>query len=108
MDGLHLDQATILQAVQRWSDDDRMAFLHAFIEQDIAKTPDSNHINELTRLVNELRFWEKLALTKTQTFEPPKVLSSAIHGVAATDQPPPTDEEVERILEEERWKKYGM
>lgn len=108
MEEPHLDQATVLQAVQRWSDEDRMAFLRAFFQQEVARSHDSNHINELTRLVSELRFWEKLALTKTQTFEPPKVLSSAIHGVAATDQPPPTDEEVERILEEERWKKYGM
>ena len=28
-------------------------------------------------------------------------------GLLATDGPPPTDEEVERILEEERMKKYG-
>ncbi len=85
-----------------------MAFLRAFLEQEVAKIHDSNHINVLTRLVNELRFQEKLALNATQTFEPPKVLSSSLHGIAATDQPPPTDEEVERILEEERWKKYGM
>jgi hypothetical protein len=28
-------------------------------------------------------------------------------GLLATDQPPPTDEEVEQWLEEERMKKYG-
>lgn len=28
-------------------------------------------------------------------------------GMAATDRPPPTDEEVDRWLEEERVKKYG-
>ena len=30
-----------------------------------------------------------------------------LEGMLATDAPPPTDEEVERILEEERMKKYG-
>lgn len=28
-------------------------------------------------------------------------------GIAATDRPPPTDEEVKQWLEEERMKKYG-
>jgi len=30
-----------------------------------------------------------------------------LEGILATDAPPPTDEEVERILEEERMRKYG-
>ncbi len=29
-------------------------------------------------------------------------------GIAATDRPPPTDEEVDRWLEEERMRKYGL
>jgi len=28
-------------------------------------------------------------------------------GILKTDQPPPTDEEVEKIIEEARMKKYG-
>ncbi len=39
--------------------------------------------------------------------QPPAVPSSALRGILANDQPPPSDAEVERILDEERMKKYG-
>ncbi|MCP5098127.1 MAG: hypothetical protein GY943_21475 [Chloroflexi bacterium] len=38
---------------------------------------------------------------------PKDTLSEAL-GLLATDNPPPTDEEIDRILEEERLKKYGL
>jgi hypothetical protein len=38
---------------------------------------------------------------------PPAIPSAALRGILATDQPPPSDEEVARILEEERMKRYG-
>ena len=37
---------------------------------------------------------------------PRKSLADLV-GILATDQPPPTDEDVERVLDEERMKKYG-
>ena len=39
--------------------------------------------------------------------ERPKKSLRDLVGILATDQSPPTDEEVERILEEERMRKYG-
>jgi hypothetical protein len=43
---------------------------------------------------------------EAEQMRPKKSLADLV-GILATDQPPPTDEDVERILEEERMKKYG-
>jgi hypothetical protein len=43
---------------------------------------------------------------ETEPTRPKKSLRDLV-GILATDQPPPTDEDVERILEEERMRKYG-
>ena len=40
-------------------------------------------------------------------FQPPAVSSAALRGILATDQPAPSDEEIERILDEERMRRYG-
>ena len=37
----------------------------------------------------------------------PKKSLADLAGILETDRPPPTDEEVEQILEEERLRKYG-
>jgi hypothetical protein len=40
--------------------------------------------------------------------EPPRTLSlDQVIGILKTDAPPPTDEECERMIEEERMRKYG-
>jgi len=40
--------------------------------------------------------------------EPPRTLSlDQVIGILKTDAPPPTDDECERIIEEERMRKYG-
>jgi hypothetical protein len=38
---------------------------------------------------------------------PRRKTADEARGLLATDQPPPTDEQVEQWLEEERMKKYG-
>lgn len=42
-----------------------------------------------------------------QVLRPPAVPSAALRGILSNDQPAPSDEEVARILDEERMKKYG-
>lgn len=39
--------------------------------------------------------------------QPPAVPSAALRGILSNGQPAPSDEEVARILDEERMKKYG-
>jgi hypothetical protein len=50
-------------------------------------------------------------LETSETFpiaEPPRTLTlDQIIGILKTDAPPPTDEECDRIIEEERMRKYG-
>ncbi len=38
----------------------------------------------------------------------PKKSLADLVGILETDKPPPTDEDVEQILEEERMRKYGQ
>ena len=74
---------------------------------------------ELTEVVNRVTGWP---LDMRMTFarriletveipaimEPPRTLSlDQVIGILKTDAPPPTDEECERIIEEERMRKYG-
>ncbi|HEV7224968.1 MAG TPA: hypothetical protein VGN42_19850 [Pirellulales bacterium] len=46
------------------------------------------------------------SLEHAEPARPRKSLADLV-GLAATDRSPPTDEEVEQILEEERMRKYG-
>lgn len=82
----------------------------------MSTAPDSTFGN----VWNEVRVWpqsRKLALaakilesvhdeSQERPAGPRRNLSDLV-GLAATDASPPADEEVERILEEERLKKYG-
>lgn len=48
------------------------------------------------------------SLPRRRISKPPMTMKlEDVIGILATDAPPPTDEECERILEEERMRKYG-
>jgi hypothetical protein len=68
----------LLKIVSNWSEDKQFAFVH-----DVLKVLESR---------------------KERKREP--TLQKAL-GLLATDQPPPTDEEVKQWLDEHRWEKYG-
>jgi hypothetical protein len=68
----------LLKIVSNWSEDKQLAFVH-----DVLKVLESR---------------------KERKREP--TLQKAL-GLLATDQPPPTDEEVKQWLDEHRWEKYG-
>jgi hypothetical protein len=76
--------------------------------------------NELTDILERVKTWSTplritLARRILETLddqpivqEPPRRKSlKQILGMLKTDTPPPTDEECERIVEEERMRKYG-
>lgn len=74
---------------------------------------------ELAEVVNRVKGWPldmrmtlaRRILETVETpaiLEPPRTLSlDQVIGILKTDAPPPTDEECERIIEEERMRKYG-
>ena len=76
-----LDRDTILKAVQNWPSDDQVA---------LAK--------EILRRASELRHKQSQA---------PAVPSASLRGLLANGEPAPSDEEVERWLDEHRMEKYG-
>ena len=75
-----LDRETILQAIREWPPDEQMALIQEILRQ--ARIP----------LIEE-------------PIAPPN--SRGLAGLLATDQPPPTDEEIARWLDERRMEKYG-
>lgn len=81
-----LDRDTILQAVERWAPDERVA-----LARDILST-----------LVGQVR-----GARSEPPAEPRRYTLKDIRGIAATDRPPPTDEEVKQWLDEYRMNKYG-
>ncbi len=72
---------------------------------------------EILRIVRQWTINEQIALadailadartSSRPVFQPPAVPSSALRGILSNGQPAPSDEDVERILDEERMKKYG-
>ncbi len=74
---------------------------------------------ELVDIINRVKDWPldmRIALARRildtaetpPITEPPRTLSlDQVIGILKTDGPPPTDEECERIIEEERMRKYG-
>lgn len=78
-----LDRETILQAINGWSQDEQAALASEILQR----------LAESGEVVVE-----------------PLVRRGSLRnlvGLLATDRPPPTDEEVERWLEERRMEKYG-
>lgn len=75
-----LDRETILRAIQTWPQDEQMA-----LAVDIMQRAGAALVEE--------------------PLDPPD--SQGLAGLLANDQPPPTDEQVEKWLEEDRMKKYG-
>jgi len=76
--------------------------------------------SEMTDILNRIKTWPVPAqitlarhilesIERKSVIEPPprKHPVSDLIGLLKTDGPPPTDEEVERIIEEERMRKYG-
>lgn len=76
-----LDREEILRIVRKWSVTERIALADAILAD--------------TRTAQQ------------QELQPPAVPSSALRGILSNGQPAPSDEEVARILDEERMKKYG-
>ena len=73
-------------------------------------------IDDLQQIWDRVRAWpqpmrvslaSKILRSLEAEQERPKKSLRDLVGILATDQPPPTDQEVERILEEERTRKYG-
>jgi hypothetical protein len=75
-----LDRETVLQIVRHWPQSEQLALAHAILA-------DAH---------------------KAALLQPPAVPSTTLRGILSTGQPAPSDEEVERILDEERAKKYGL
>jgi hypothetical protein len=71
----------VLFAVERWPRERRLALI-----RDLLETIDDDAAEKERR--------------RREAFD-------RLEGILATDAPPPTDEEVEQWLEEERLKKYG-
>jgi hypothetical protein len=76
--------------------------------------------NEMADILDRIKNWpipERITLARhilesveaRPVVEPPprRLPLSDVIGILKTDAPPPTDEEVERIIEEERMRKYG-
>ncbi len=78
-----LDREAILEVVRTWPADQQVLLAH-----------------EILRRVRG-----QSALVKEPPVAPPN--SKGLAGLLTTDQPPPTDEEVERWLDEHRMEKYG-
>ena len=76
-----LDREEILRIVRQWTIDEQIALADAILAD--ART------------------------SSRPVFRPPAVPSSALRGILSNGQPAPSDEDVERILDEERMKKYG-
>jgi len=78
----------------------------------------NNLINDYQIILKTVRTWPldkrlilaqdllRMVESEVRTPRPQSSFNQAL-GLLATDEPPPTDEEVERILEEERMRKYG-
>lgn len=71
---------TILQIVRQWPADQRFTLIHEVL-QTLAPTPEAPRQRK-------------------------KTLADAL-GMLKTDGPPPTDEEVQQIIDEARWEKYS-
>ncbi|MGZ3582958.1 MAG: hypothetical protein ACXWQR_13920 [Ktedonobacterales bacterium] len=76
-----LDRETILRIVRHWPINEQVALADAILADARA--------------------------SMQPTMQPPAVPSAALRGILSTGQPAPSDEEVARILDEERMKKYG-
>lgn len=68
--------------------------------------PAAERIALASRILQSLEREQPRPVAPPESAKPKKTLAD-LWGIWATDQPPPTDEEVERIIEEEIMKKYG-
>jgi hypothetical protein len=75
------DRETILRVVRNWPITEQVALADAILADARASTQAE--------------------------VQPPAVASAALRGILSNGQPAPSDEEVARILDEERMKKYG-
>lgn len=76
-----LDREEILRIVRQWSVNERIALADAILAD--ART------------------------AQQQELQVPAVPSAALRGILSNGQPAPSDEDVARILDEERMRKYG-
>ena len=75
------DRETILRIVQEWPINEQVALADAILAATHA--------------------------TAEPAVTPPAVPSAALRGILANDQPAPSDEDVARMLDEERMRRYG-
>lgn len=75
------DRETVLRVVRQWPINEQIALADAILAD--ARTATG------------------------QVLRPPTVPSAALRGILSNDQPAPSDEDVARMLDEERMKKYG-
>jgi len=80
---------------------------------------ESANLQEIFEVWNRVRTWDPemridlarriLETVVPSQIQPPLQTMSLdeVRGIAKTDAPPPTDEDCQKILEEERMKKYG-
>jgi hypothetical protein len=92
-----LDRETILEAIRTWPAPERISLVQEVLD-------------DLRRSVADADIVFPVEDRGSRTVkEPPRQRGSLrnLVGLLATDQPPPTDEAVERWLEEHRMEKYG-
>ena len=68
--------------------------------------PAAERIALASRILQSLEREQVWPAAQPESAKPKKTLAD-LWGIMATDKPPPTDEEVERIIEEEIMRKYG-
>jgi len=76
-----LDREAILHLVHHWPISEQVALADAILAEARAATQP--------------------------VLQPPLVPSTTLRGILSNGEPPPSDEDVARILDEERMKKYG-
>lgn len=78
-----LDRETILRAVQKWPVSEQVALADAILDQ------------------------AQEAHARPEEAQPPSISAMALRGIASNGQAAPSDDEVARMFEEERSRKYG-
>jgi hypothetical protein len=102
--------ADVWGRIHTWSSAQKLALMRKIV--DSLEVPDETAVQSAftggglsTDTVRESRDPSRLP-TDVGT-QPPKKTLADLLGLFRTDAAPPNDEEVERILEEERMRKYG-
>ena len=77
-----------------------------------------SHRDDINTILKQVEVWPSVDRTalayeilrstaRHQVVPPPRNTAARATGLLRGDGPPPTDEQVEQWIEEERWRKYG-